>query len=440
MTPVTGYVDDHETIALLQRLLRINTENPPGNEEPAARMLADYLAPLGFETDYHEAAPARTSLVARLRGTGGGRTLVMNGHLDIGPIGTGWTRDPLGGEIESGRIYGRGVSDMKSGLAAMVSAARAVSLSGMPRRGDLILMPTADESSGGRLGMGHLVKTLRGLRADMAVVGEPTVGDVCLAHRGAVWAEVVVIGKAGQASRPASGINAIMAMGRVLRAFETDLAPRLAAKTHPLLPAPTLICRAYRRRRQDQRHRGALPRRGRPPKSSRASVPTTSSRRSASARHARWREPARASRSRSRWRSLRRRSPPMPRWSPNASARSRRSWGGARPARQPGLHRRPLVQPRPRHPGGGLRAVVPSPAGREHLGHPRRDNYVEDVLTGTRVYAQLIANVIGGGARRGLRARGAIRMLSLEGAIDIHVHSSPEVFGRSGRRGDRTAL
>ena len=129
---------------------------------------------------------------------------------------------------------------MKSGVAAMVSAARAMARSGMPRRGDLILMPTADESSGGRLGMGHLVKTLRGLRADMAVVGEPTVGDVCLAHRGAVWAEVVVVGKSGQASRPTSGINAIMAMGRVLRAFETDLAPRLAAKTHPLLPAPTL--------------------------------------------------------------------------------------------------------------------------------------------------------------------------------------------------------
>jgi acetylornithine deacetylase/succinyl-diaminopimelate desuccinylase family protein len=240
MTPVTGHVDERETIALLQRLLRLNTENPPGNEAPAARLLEEYLRPLGFETEYHEPAPERGSLVARLSGTGGGRTLVMNGHLDIGPIGTGWTRDPLGGEVEDGRIYGRGVSDMKSGVAAMVSASRAVALSGVPRRGDLILMPTADESSGGRLGMGHLVARLRDLRADMAVVCEPTVGDVCLAHRGAVWAEVVVIGKSGQASRPASGINAIMAMGRVLRALETDLAPRLARQSHPLLPAPNV--------------------------------------------------------------------------------------------------------------------------------------------------------------------------------------------------------
>ena len=240
MTPVTGHVDERETICLLRRLLRINTENPPGNEAPAARFLAEYLRPLGFETECHEPAPERGSLVARLRGAGGGRTLVMSGHLDIGPIGTGWTRDPLGGEIEDGRIYARGVSDMKSGLAAMVSAARAVVLSRMRRRGDLILMPTADESSGGRLGMGHLVNRLRDLRADMAVVGEPTVGDVCVAHRGAVWAEIVVLGKSGQASRPGSGINAIAAMGRVLRALETDLAPGLGRKTHPLLPAPSL--------------------------------------------------------------------------------------------------------------------------------------------------------------------------------------------------------
>jgi acetylornithine deacetylase/succinyl-diaminopimelate desuccinylase family protein len=240
MSLVTDHVDDGETIALLQRLVRFPTQNPPGREGPAAHYLAEYLRPLGFATEYHEPAPERGSLVARLPGEGGGRTLVMNGHLDIGPIGTGWTRDPLGGQIEDGRIYGRGVSDMKSGIAAMVSAARAVVASGMSRRGDLVLMPTADESSGGRLGMGHLVQTLRDFRADMAVVGEPTVGDVCLAHRGAVWAEIVVVGRSGQASRPASGINAIMAMGRVLRALETDLGPRLAVKTHPLLPAPTV--------------------------------------------------------------------------------------------------------------------------------------------------------------------------------------------------------
>jgi len=240
MPSVVEYVDDRGTIQLLQSLLHFHTENPPGNEGPAARFLADYLRPLGFETQYYESAPERGSLVARLPGEGGGRSLILNGHLDIGPIGTGWTKDPWGGEIEEGRIYGRGTGDMKSGIAAMVSAATAVVRSGLRRRGDLILMPTADESSGGQLGMGHLVRAGVRVAADMAVVCEPTFGDIGIAHRGAVWVEITVIGKSGQAARPASGINAILGMSRVLGALADRLAPRLAGRTHPLLTPPSL--------------------------------------------------------------------------------------------------------------------------------------------------------------------------------------------------------
>jgi len=239
-SPVVDHVDDDETIALLQELLHFHTENPPGNEAPAAEYLAGYLGRLGFQTRCYESEPGRASLVARLPGSGGGRSLALNGHLDIGPIGTGWTRDPWGGEVVDGKIYGRGSGDMKSGLAAMVGAAAAVVRSGVPRRGDLVLLPTADESSGGHQGMGHLVRTGVPIDVDCAVVCEPTVGDICLAHRGAVWAEVTVIGKSGQVARPASGANAIMAMSRVLRAFEDELVPRLARRTHPRLAAPFL--------------------------------------------------------------------------------------------------------------------------------------------------------------------------------------------------------
>jgi len=395
MTRVTGHVDDDETISLLQRLVRLNTENPPGNEGPAARVLAEYLEPLGFETEYHESVPERGSLVARLRGSGGGRTLVMNGHLDIGPIGTGWTRDPLGAEIADGKIYGRGVSDMKSGVAAMVSAARAVALSRIPRRGDLILMPTADESSGGRLGMGHLVKTLRGLRADMAVVGEPTVGDVCLAHRGAVWAEIVVSGKSGQASRPASGINAIMAMGRVLRALEADLAPRLTRKTHPLLPAPSLnaglIEGGAKANVIAERCRVVVDRRSLPGERTEdivaeirecaaRAVAGTGARIEVSVLMA---KPASE----------------IPADAPVAAECIR--------AFEEVVGRRPALRASPGYTDAhwfnldlGIPAVVfgpwylHPPAG-SISDIPDEHNYVEDVLTGTRVYAQLIANVIG---------------------------------------------
>jgi acetylornithine deacetylase/succinyl-diaminopimelate desuccinylase family protein len=238
---VAEFVDEDETVRLLQALLGFHTENPPGNEGPAARFLADYLRPHGFAVEYVESAPERGSLIARLPGRGGGRSLALNGHLDIGPIGSGWTRDPWGGQIEDGRIYGRGSGDMKSGLAAMVAAACAVARSGAPRRGDVVLLATADESSGGHLGMGYLARRHASrVSADMAVVCEPTEGDVCVAHRGAVWGEITVIGKSGQAARPASGVNAIAAMGRVLRALETELAPRLAARRHPRLPSPSV--------------------------------------------------------------------------------------------------------------------------------------------------------------------------------------------------------
>lgn len=395
MTPVTGHVDDRETIALLQRLLRLNTENPPGNEGVAARFLAAYLEPLGFETEYHEPAPERGSLVARLRGTGGGRTLVMNGHLDIGPIGTGWTKDPLGGEIEDGKIYGRGVSDMKSGVAAMVSAARAVALSRIPRRGDLILLPTADESSGGRLGMGHLVTTLRDLRADMAVVGEPTVGDVCLAHRGAVWAEIVVTGKSGQASRPASGVNAIMAMGRVLRALETDLAPRLAGKTHPLLPAPTvnagLIDGGVKTNVIAERCRVVVDRRSLPGERTEDIVTEIHE----SAAHAVEGTGARVAVTVI----MAKPASEIPADAPVVVECIR--------AFETVVGRRPAVRASPGYTDAhwfnldlGIPAVVfgpwylHPPAG-SISDIPDEHNYVQDVLTGTRVYAQLIANVIG---------------------------------------------
>jgi len=240
MISVTEYVDERQTIELLQKLLRFNTANPPGNEAPAAKFLEEYLQNLDFETRYFESKSQRGSLVARLRGSGGGRSILLNGHLDTGPIGNGWTREPCGGEIVEGKIYGRGSGDMKSGVAAMVGAATAVVKSGMPRKGDLVLMPTADETSGGYLGVGHVIKNMPDLTADMAIICEPTFGKVGVAHRGVAWVELTVTGKSGQASRPLTGVNAITAMGKVLIDLETTLSARFANVSHPFLPGPNI--------------------------------------------------------------------------------------------------------------------------------------------------------------------------------------------------------
>lgn len=230
--------DKDRLIKLLRSILRINTENPPGKERPVAEVLAEYLVPLGFETRFFEAEPDRTSLLAVLRGEGGGRSLIMNGHIDIGPIGDGWTVDPLGGEIINGKIYGRGTGDMKSGIAAMICAAENIVKAGMKRRGDLYLACVADESSGGHKGSGYLIRHAD-IKADMGVVCEPTGGHIGIAHRGVVWVRITVHGKPGQAARPWSGVNAIGYVGKVISALEVELPELLCAKTHRFLPPPT---------------------------------------------------------------------------------------------------------------------------------------------------------------------------------------------------------
>jgi len=234
---VSFEIDEKRVIDLLRSILRINTENPPGDEAPAARILAEYLKPLGFEAEFYEPEPERTSLLAVLRGEGAGRSLLLNGHTDIGPIGEGWTVDPLGGQIIDGKIYGRGAGDMKSGIAAMACAAEAVAKSGIRRKGDLYLAFVADESSGGHKGSGHLIKHAD-IKADMAVVCEPSWGHIGIAHRGVVWVRIALQGKSGQAANPDSGVNAISYAGKVISALDRELPGVLEKKSHDLLPQP----------------------------------------------------------------------------------------------------------------------------------------------------------------------------------------------------------
>jgi len=231
-------IEEDKVVDLLRSILKINTENPPGNERPVAHLLGDYLRPLGFDIQYYESEPQRTSLLAVLRGEGGGRSLLMNGHTDIGPIGEGWSVDPLGGVIKDGKIYGRGTGDMKSGIAAMACAAEAVVKSDLKRSGDLYLAFVADESSGGHKGSGYLIKNAE-IKADMGIICEPSGGHIGIAHRGVVWVRLTLIGKSGQAARPLSGINAISHAAKVINAIDNQLPKILQNKTHPLLPSPT---------------------------------------------------------------------------------------------------------------------------------------------------------------------------------------------------------
>jgi acetylornithine deacetylase/succinyl-diaminopimelate desuccinylase-like protein len=143
-----------ETTEVLQRLVRFNTVNPPGNERPAIEYLAQYLSEAGFETELLAAVQQRPNLVADLRGTDGGPTLCLLGHVDtVLADPSEWTHDPWSGELADGHLWGRGALDMKSQVAAEAVAGAVLARSGWrPARGHLKLVLVADEETGGQVG------------------------------------------------------------------------------------------------------------------------------------------------------------------------------------------------------------------------------------------------------------------------------------------------
>lgn len=225
--------------AFLGDLVRIPSVNPPGGEGPVAALVTSRLQGLGFTTRVVEAAPGRPSVIARLVGSGGGPTLLLNGHMDVQPPGSRWSRDPFAAEVEGTRLYGQGALDMKAGLTAIVFAVERLRRAGTRLAGDLVVTAVADEVCGGHLGTGYLVR--QGLvAADMAVVCEPTGDAVRVAHRGALWLEIEVTGRSAHGGRPWLGVNAVSKLARIIAALEDDLLPRLQTRTHPRLPPPTI--------------------------------------------------------------------------------------------------------------------------------------------------------------------------------------------------------
>lgn len=238
---LTVPVDPALITDLLEALVRIPSVNPdlvPGapGEGEVARYLAAACARLGMRVSVEDAAPGRPNVIAVLPGAdpARGRSLMLNGHMDT--VGTAGMEAPFAPERREGRLYGRGASDMKGSLAAMVGAVAAVLASGRVLLGDVILTFVADEEY---LSIGTAA-VARTLRADAAIVTEPTALDICVAHKGFLWATVRTEGRAAHGSDYRAGVDAILHMGRVLAALERldrDVLPR---RTHPLLGRPSV--------------------------------------------------------------------------------------------------------------------------------------------------------------------------------------------------------
>ncbi len=239
-----------EIVQFTRDLVRIPTVNPPGDDyEACARFLGDHLARHHFDVEYivadgsdaHSARYPRVNVIGTRRGVGSGPGVHLNGHIDVVPPGSGWTVDPFEGVIRDGRIIGRGVCDMKAGIAAAVFAAEALRRAGVELPGMLEISGTVDEESGGFAGVAHLatVGRVAKARTPFVIIPEPlNVDRICIGHRGVYWFELTITGQIAHGSMPFLGVSAIDSMSEVLTAFRRDLEPALAARVTAMPVVP----------------------------------------------------------------------------------------------------------------------------------------------------------------------------------------------------------
>jgi succinyl-diaminopimelate desuccinylase len=231
-----------EVVEFTAEMVRIPTVNPPGEHYvECAHFIGDKLKRLGLEIEYHEATGRpehtkqypRVNVIGSRRGEGRGPVVHLNGHFDVVPAGAGWTKDPWGGEISDGRVWGRGTCDMKAGIAAAAYAVEALRRAGVKLAGAVEVSGTVDEESGGYAGVAWLAehgRIAKG-RVDYVIIPEPlNVDRICIGHRGVYWFEVETRGRIAHGSMPYLGVSAIEHMGAILEAVRTELQPELARR------------------------------------------------------------------------------------------------------------------------------------------------------------------------------------------------------------------
>ena len=239
-----------EIVDFAARLVRIPTINPPGEEyERCAALIGDQLLAHNAEVHLlpavgraeHTAQHPRINVVGRQHASSNGPAIHLNGHFDVVPVGLGWTRDPFGGDIVDGKLYGRGSCDMKAGIAAAVFAAEAIRRAGVGHVLPIEISGTVDEESGGFAGVAWLAENgwLSRDTTKAVIIPEPFgVDRVCIGHRGVYWFEVIAEGRIAHGSMPYLGVNAIEGMSHFLELVRDELGPALAGRvtSMPVVP------------------------------------------------------------------------------------------------------------------------------------------------------------------------------------------------------------
>ena len=225
-----------DVISLTKKLLSFNTINPPGNEMEVAQYVGKLLSDSGFEVNYHAYEEKRLHLVAEKGISGDAAPLVLSGHFDTVPLGElSWSENPFSGVIKGDRIYGRGSSDMKGGLAAMSIAAIEATKKGSPEGGIRMIFTSGEEM--GCHGISQLASACDLGKARAVIVGEPTANHPAIAHKGALYLNATCKGKTAHSSMPELGDNAIYKAAKAVSGIEKL---RFHAEKDPLLGLPTI--------------------------------------------------------------------------------------------------------------------------------------------------------------------------------------------------------
>ncbi|HEY2039512.1 MAG TPA: acetylornithine deacetylase/succinyl-diaminopimelate desuccinylase family protein [Edaphobacter sp.] len=231
-----------EMISFLQDLVRMPTVNPPGElYKEGAELIGHQLKRFRYETSYiaaegmkeHTSTHPRVNVFGRMEGATARPTLHFNGHFDVVPVGNGWTRDPFAATIEDGKMYGRGVSDQKAGIAASIFAIEALRRAGLKLHGTVEQSGTVDEESGGFAGVAYLAKQgwLGKDKNDYVIITEPTdTNHIYLGHRGVYWFKVTAHGRIAHGSMPHLGVSAIDHLADFLYGVTHELKPKLATR------------------------------------------------------------------------------------------------------------------------------------------------------------------------------------------------------------------
>jgi succinyl-diaminopimelate desuccinylase len=223
-----SWIDAHfdEETAFLQQLVRVPTDTPPGNNAPHAERTAELIKAFGFDAEKHPVPEAEvrgygmesiTNLIVRRKYSSEGKTIALNAHGDVVPPGEGWTKDPYGGEIEGGKLYGRASAVSKCDFASFTFAVRALESLNAPLKGSVELHFTYDEEFGGEMGPGWLLK--KGLTKPDLLIAAGFSYEVVTAHNGCLQMEVTVQGKMAHAAIPDTGIDALQGAVHILNAL-----------------------------------------------------------------------------------------------------------------------------------------------------------------------------------------------------------------------------